>query len=129
MNRHNPKKSLYESLAVLTAEKGINNVINQYYDYKENNSDTYDFSESQLNSLGYYLLRSNRINEAIRIFELNVEVYPKYTNGWDSLGEAYTVAGNIELAIKNYEKVIELNPGNKNAVEMLKKLSEKENVK
>jgi hypothetical protein len=31
-------------------------------------------------------------------------------------------AGQKELAIKNYEKSLELNPGNTNAVEMLKKI-------
>lgn len=31
-------------------------------------------------------------------------------------------AGDTELAIKNYEKSLELNPDNKNAVERLKKM-------
>jgi tetratricopeptide (TPR) repeat protein len=85
----------------------------------------YDFNESELNSLGYYLFISKRVDEAIEIFELNVEVYPMYADGWDSLGEAYTAAGKNELAIKSYQKVLELNPDNKNADEMLKKLNEK----
>jgi len=34
-------------------------------------------------------------------------------------------AGNKELAIKSYEKVLEFNPNNKNAIEMLKGLSDK----
>src|SRR5438034_420044 len=33
-------------------------------------------------------------------------------NTYDSLGEAYGVAGEKDLAIKNYEKSIELNPKN-----------------
>jgi hypothetical protein len=33
-------------------------------------------------------------------------------------------SGRKDLAIKNYEKSLELNPDNTNAVEMLKKLNE-----
>jgi len=51
-----------------------------------------------------------------------VEVYPQSNNVYDSLAEAYMVNGDRELAIKNYEKSLELNPKNSNAVEMLKKL-------
>jgi len=39
---------------------------------------------------------------------------------YNSLAEAYMLAGNKELAIKNYEKSLELNPQNTNAVEQLK---------
>jgi CubicO group peptidase (beta-lactamase class C family) len=120
-----PKKSIYETLAIITAEKDIDYVINLYHDLKKNHYDMYDFNESELNSLGYYLFISKRVDEAIEIFELNVEVYPMYADGWDSLGEAYTAAGKNELAIKSYQKVLELNPDNKNADEMLKKLNEK----
>ena len=48
--------------------------------------------------------------------------YPNASNPYDSLGEAYMTAGKKELALKNYEKSVELNPNNKNGVEMLKKL-------
>ena len=42
----------------------------------------------------------------------------------DSLGEAYMKAGEKELAIQNYEKSLQLDPKNLNAVEMLRKLKE-----
>src|SRR5664280_2135547 len=53
-----------------------------------------------------------------------IQEYPKSWNCYDSLGEAYMKAGQKELAIENYAKSIELNPDNKNGVEMLKKLKE-----
>ena len=49
---------------------------------------------------------------AIAIFKLNVEVYPDAYNAYDSLGEGYMEAGQAELAIENYERSLELNPGN-----------------
>ncbi len=89
---------------------------------KNTQFDNYDFRESELNTLGYQLLRMNKIIEAIEIFKLNVEAYPQSSNVYDSLGEAYMIQGNKEQAIMNYEKSLEINPENTNAVEMLKKL-------
>jgi Flp pilus assembly protein TadD len=56
-------------------------------------------------------------------FKLNVEFNPKSWNAYDSLAEAYMQAGEKELAIANYKKSLELNPGNTNATDALKKLS------
>jgi cytochrome c-type biogenesis protein CcmH/NrfG len=64
------------------------------------------------------------MQDAIQVFQMNVQEYPKSWNSYDSLGEAYMKAGQQELAIDNYTKSIELNPDNKNGVEMLKKLKE-----
>ncbi len=85
-------------------------------------SSQYDFSESQLNSLGYYLMKQNRISEAIEIFALNAEEYPLSANSFDSLGEAYMISGDKSSAIINYRKSLNLNPHNYNAANMLKTL-------
>ncbi|MEO9802818.1 MAG: serine hydrolase [Reichenbachiella sp.] len=102
--------------------EGIDAAIARYKKMKETKSEDYFFSEGALNNFGYELLRSNKVKEAIEIFKLNVEEYPESGNVYDSLGEAYMVDGNNELAIKNYEKSISLDPENTNGVEMLKKL-------
>ena len=41
------------------------------------------------------------LKEALEIFKLNVFLYPNSANVYDSVGEAYAVNGNRELAIKN----------------------------
>jgi len=120
-----PKKSIFETLAKTIAEKDVESAIEQYHDLKEKYSDDYDFAETELNNLGYQLLGMKKIKEAIKIFKLNVDVFPESSNVYDSLGEAYMINGDKEFAIKNYEKSLELNPDNKNAIEMLKKLHEK----
>ncbi len=66
--------------------------------------------ERFLNTLGYGELRGGHTQEAIRLFQLNVEVYPNSMNVYDSLGEAYMNAGNKKEAIINYEKSLALNP-------------------
>ena len=84
--------------------------------YKEQNV------ENDLNNVGYKLLGQEKIKEAIEIFKTNVKLYPESSNVFDSLGEAYMKDGNKELAIKNYEKSLELDPKNDNAKKMLEEL-------
>ena len=60
--------------------------------------------------------------EAIRIFRLNADAYPKSSNVYDSLGDAYNRAGNKGQAIAYYQRAILLNPKNYTASAMVRKL-------
>ena len=84
---------------------------------------TYNFDEVELNALGYELIHVNQFKEAIRVFQLNVDAYPRSSNTYDSLAEAYMDDGNAPQAIANYRRSLELNPKNSNAVRMLQKLN------
>lgn len=118
-----PKKSIAETLLSTIKQRGIGAAVEQYRTLKKERADSYSFSESELNNLGYLLLNDmGKIDDAIEIFTLNVEAYPQSSNAYDSLGEAYMKNGDKELAIKNYRRSLELNPQNTNATEMLKKL-------
>ena len=79
-------------------------------------------SEAQVNALGYRLLGKKRVEEAVEAFKMNVEDYPNSSNAYDSLGEAYMIKGDKELSVRNYQRSLELNPDNTNAVEMLRRL-------
>ena len=80
------------------------------------------FDENGFNMLGYRLLGQNRIDEAIAIFEINVERFPESWNVYDSLGEAYAAKGDTAKAIELYSKSIELNPDNANGVAAIERL-------
>lgn len=79
-------------------------------------------NEDFVNNCGYTQLRLKNIDAAIDIFRQNIKNYPNSFNVYDSMGEAYMIKGEKELAINNYEKSILLNPNNDNGKEMLKKL-------
>ena len=107
----------------IISKQGIQAAIKTYESLRADNDSSYDFSESELNSLGYQLLSGkHKASEAIEVFKLNTVAYPKSSNAFDSLAEAYQVSGDKELAIKNYQKAVELDPTNLHAVDMLKKL-------
>ena len=117
------RKSISEALASTIEAEGIDAAVQQYRDLKAKQAGAYDFSEGELNSLGYQLLQRKKMKEAIRIFQLNAVAYPQSANVYDSLAEAYMDNGDKQLAIENYQKSLQLEPANKNAVEMLKKLT------
>ena len=81
-----------------------------------------DGGEFDINKAGYTLLAQNKFKEAIEVFKLNVKLYPKSGNVYDSLGEAFMLSGDKKNAIENYEKSIKLDPQNTNGKDMLVKL-------
>jgi tetratricopeptide (TPR) repeat protein len=117
-----PKDGAEGALSLVEMTKGAQAAIQEYKYLRENAADKYDFNEGTLNQLGYQLLTNGQMQEAIQAFRMNVEQYPKFWNCYDSLAEAYMKTGQKDLAIQNYTKSIELNPDNKNGMEMLKKL-------
>lgn len=78
--------------------------------------------ETDLNSCGYVLLMRNDITEAINVFRINVSLFPQSANCFDSLGEAFMVAGMKEESKACYERVLELDPQHANAKAQLEKL-------
>jgi len=115
-----PKQPVADALFSIIMDKGIESALQSYRALKQSND--YYVSESQLNALGYRLLSMKKVREAIEIFKLNVEAYPQSANVYDSLGQAYMTNGDKELAIRNYQRAVELNSQNTTAIEMLKKL-------
>ena len=89
---------------------------------KSTSKRSFVFNEDELNSLGYQMIKENKIEAAIKLFELNVKEYPNSPNVYDSMGDAYRQIGKFDLAIKNYQKSLELNPANDNARAMLRQL-------
>lgn len=120
------KKGVAAAVAVEKAikESGIEAGMQKYRELKENPPEECYFDEISFNTLGYKLMNSKKMAEAITIFELNVKTYPNSWNVYDSLAEAYMKKGNNELAIKNYKKSLELNPKNETAQKMIDKLQE-----
>ena len=75
-----------------------------------------------LNSFGYVFLRSDQIEKALYVLDLNTKMFPHDANVFDSLAEAYFVAENYTEALKNYFKVLSIKPEDENALEMVDKI-------
>lgn len=91
-------------------------------EFKKKEQATYDVSEGEINSFGYALMQEQKTQDALQIFQLNTELYPKGFNTYDSLGECLLLLNKKEEGIKAYKKSLELNPKNENASEVLSKI-------
>jgi len=120
-----PKRSLVPDLGQIVVNRGADAAVARYRELKRTNPNGYNFDERALNRLGYMLLEKGRNADAIAIFNLNVEEYPKSGNVYDSLAEAYAKDGQKQQAIANYRKSLELDPKNQNAANKLKELEQK----
>src|SRR5262249_39689380 len=90
-----PRRSIAPVLRYTIVQSGVQAALDEYRALKAHAPEQYDFGEMELNSLGYYLLtQMQRPGDAIAVFRLNVEAYPRSWNTHDSLGEAYAAAGD-----------------------------------
>jgi len=71
--------------------------------------------EETLNQLGYDLLAAKKPDAAVEIFRLNVELYPKSGNTYDSLAETYLGLGKKDLAREYYTRALQAQPDYPNA--------------
>jgi tetratricopeptide (TPR) repeat protein len=117
-----PRATLDETLSATIRSRGVTAAVAQYRTLKAEIPARYDFDVDQLNVLGYELLRAGRLNEAVRILQLNVQSYPASANTYDSLGEADMDDGKKASAIINYRKSLALDPQNRNAAAKLRAL-------
>lgn len=115
------KPSISMELKTIIDSEGIEAALNRYNRIKNEESNEYDFNESAINTLGYSYMDKD-ITVALAIFKLNVDEYPNSFNVYDSYGEALLKNKQNELAVENYKKSIELNPGNVGGIRALEKL-------
>jgi CubicO group peptidase (beta-lactamase class C family) len=108
-------------IAAAIARSGVDSAAHIYHTLRAQYP-AIEFDEQQLNGLGYDLIKQHKLEAAIAMFRLNVEMYPKSANTYDSLGEAYMDHGDRALAIENYERSLALDSTNANAARRLAKL-------
>jgi cytochrome c-type biogenesis protein CcmH/NrfG len=111
------------TLLLLSKAKGTQMARQRYTEWKIAGANASGIDETTLNTLGYMLIEDDQTQDAIAVFQRNVQEYPQSSNVYDSLGEAYMKTGQKDLAIANYEKSLQLDPKNQNAVEVLKRES------
>jgi tetratricopeptide (TPR) repeat protein len=81
--------------------------------------------ESVLNKVGYNYLNQNNFKNAIEIFKINTVLYPKSSNTYDSLGDAYLKTKDTTNALLNYNKALSINPENRSSLRMLHTINKK----
>lgn len=104
-------------------KKGPKGLDKLYKEYQKENPGGHDILlENEINGIGYRYLGEKKLKEALAIFKLNMEKFPSSSNVYDSYAEALMEQGKTKQSIKYYQKSLELNPGNENAVQKLKQM-------
>jgi CubicO group peptidase (beta-lactamase class C family) len=117
-----PKKSLYLSIRQ-SAYDDILQAIKRYNELKHTSPTLYDFDNNNaLIRIGYKLIEQKKYQSAIEIFKLSTREFPNHANAFDSLAEAYYLNGSLDLALKNYQTSVKINPSNKNGMSMVSKI-------
>ena len=118
-----PEPSLGERLREAVASGGGDAAVRRIAgEYLANPLHKYASFEFDLNNLGYELMASKKLGEAVAVLEVNTQAFPESANAWDSYAEALMNRGNKAGAIAGYRRSLALNPGNANATAMLRKL-------
>ncbi|PKH51701.1 hypothetical protein CXF68_13855 [Tenacibaculum sp. Bg11-29] len=100
--------------------------LNGYKSIKQKDSLNPVIKENTLNRLGYSYLSRKEYEKAINIFKINIELYPKSSNTYDSTGDAYSKMNDTLKAITYYKKSLAVNPENRGSKRALNKLTKKE---
>jgi putative tributyrin esterase len=104
----------YKSLATELSKRGntgiTEDIVIKIRQLKENSSDIYYLNMSEMNTLGYTLMENDRMEDAVKVFKLNIEFFPNSANCYDSMSDGYIKIGENDLAIECMEKALELLP-------------------
>lgn len=108
----------------LIKESGVEFVANNLNNILETNG--YELDKVwTLYSLGYDLMDAGKMKEAEQVFKINLDKFPNEAMAYDSMGGYYDKAGEYQLALQNFERKLQLSPGDKRAQSMIRYLKEK----
>jgi tetratricopeptide (TPR) repeat protein len=118
-------RTLKSVLAEALEQRGIPAAIALYRDLRKDHygSGEYDFSERSLNLLSETLLKQRKTKEAVAMMELNLEVNATPSSWARSvLAMSHQANGDVDKAIADFQKILELTPDDSRAKQQLEAL-------
>ena len=112
-HRGNKEPKMLEDVLYRTIQKdGIDSAITTYHKLHDEyyGGFTYDFKDHTLVKLVQMLNKDQKYDDAMKIAQLNLKMYPNSGVATMGLGEVYEAKGDKEKAIGTYKKAIELMP-------------------
>ncbi|MNS32567.1 Acyl-coenzyme A:6-aminopenicillanic acid acyl-transferase [compost metagenome] len=102
-------KRITDELITIYKKDGITKTI-EFYQGKRRADIGYTFTENDIEQLGYQLLDSNKVADAISLLTVNLQYYPNSEKANAALANAYLKDGNKVEANKCYKKALDINP-------------------
>jgi len=95
---------------LLNASDGAAKAAVVFREARQRDPNAFVFPEFAVNYLGYAKLEAGNKQEALALFKLNTEAYPKSSNAQDSLSDGYLAMEQNDLALAAEQKCLELLP-------------------
>lgn len=118
-----PTKSIANYLFSITLSSNIDSSINTYKEIQNDTTNSFNISKEELITFGYDLISIQRYTDAIKYFKFLTIEFPDYAEAFIGLGDSYYKDGNQGLSLKNFRQAVKLQPSNKYAKDMIKKLT------
>jgi len=117
-------KLLPDVLTDTLNKSGAAAAVQQYRDLRKQyyGGQSYDFSENALVPVALQLTNANKPDDALALLQLNAEYYPNHAPTYGGMAQAYLKKDDKENAVRNFEKVLQLDPNNQQAKRQLEQL-------
>jgi tetratricopeptide (TPR) repeat protein len=96
-------------------DKGENDKSSNNSEAAENTVDPRDFQVRDLYKKGVNYMSNDKLNDAIRNFELALRLDPKFVDAWIKKGYAHFHLGDFSFAISSFDMALDIDPGNHEA--------------
>lgn len=103
-----PKFPIIDTVSQTLYLKGADSAIELFRNLTSKSPSKYFIDENEMNYLALSLVWENRKEDAVKILELNWQVFPNQSNNYDSIGDTYKELGNLEKAKEAYLKALSL---------------------
>lgn len=120
-----PRKSIIPIMLQSIEKQGIEIAISEYKNMKAAQKAIWTFRVNELDDLAKELMKLGKKEEALLIYELNMEEFPDDFLPYFSLAEYYKLEKKKKKAIQFYKLALEKNPTNTTIKSRLKGLGEK----
>ncbi|MCB0832622.1 MAG: SMP-30/gluconolactonase/LRE family protein [Bacteroidetes bacterium] len=106
------------------ATKGLDSAIAATRSYTQDEHNRFEDVGVELGTLGWAMMKERKVKEAISIFSLQHDVYPKRWRPLYYLGEVYKILGQNETAADYYRQALKLDPSNSAVKDKLNQLKQ-----
>jgi hypothetical protein len=108
-----------DTLTETTAKSGVQAAVQQYRDLRKQAT---DFNEASLVAYANTLTNANKPDDALVLLQANAELNPNHAPTYGAMAQAFMKKNDNANAIKNLEKVVQLDPNNQAAKRQLEQL-------
>ncbi|NWF88883.1 MAG: serine hydrolase [Ignavibacteriaceae bacterium] len=116
------KKSLADRLLEIYLQSNIDSVLNALLQITKDSSASYKTDKDELVLFGYDLIAAYNYTDAVTYFRYLISRDNNFAKYYVGLADAYYIDGNKGLAVKNFRHALSLDPKEKYAQDMIKRI-------